>query len=128
MCPRVFTGVWTENLRMLDPPRGAGAPELSMLGAENTLLYRQWGFLPRLSSTARARSGEWDPGAAEEPTGKEPGNRDSCYYRDSEHPSSLRGSIPSGSLLLCKDANKSLMLHPKTHSFCEGVGYGKGSA
>lgn len=58
MCPRVFTDVWMENLRMLDPPRGAGAPELSTLGTGNMLLCQQWEFLPRLRSTAKARSGE----------------------------------------------------------------------
>ena len=42
-------------------PRGAGAAERSVLETENTLLNRQWELLPHLSSTAKARSGEWDP-------------------------------------------------------------------
>ena len=61
MCLRVFTGAPMEVLASLDTPHGAGAAEPSTLETENTLLYRQWELLPRLSSTAKARSGEWDP-------------------------------------------------------------------
>ena len=127
MCLRVFTGAPMENLAILDTPHGAGAAELSTVDTENTLLYRQWELLPHLSSTAKARSGEWDPmqpkgpvqGALQQRLPLPPGQQPTLPLRESPFPP---GALPCANLPINGMFEQTLHLCVSVHHFIRESG------